>query len=291
MRAALHLIVVAIIGSIVLAMLCLFTVSETEYAAKFQFGEIRRVDFEPGLHFKKPWENIRKFDRRILTLDSDPDRFITAEKKDVIVDSFVKWRIIDVRNFYTATGGDEAQARNRLNAIVADGLRAQFAKRTLQEVVSTEREQIMQAIRENADEVVSSLGISVVDVRVKKIDLPPEVSSSVFRRMEAERARVARQLRAEGQEQAAVIQADADRQVQVILAEASRDSSQIRGQGDAEAADLYATAYDANRDFYSFYRSLEAYRKTFTGSNDVMLLDSQSEFFNYFDQQQAPPRQ
>ncbi len=279
-------IIIGLLAILFLA-LCAFTINERQYAAQFRLGKIVKTDFEPGLHWKLPWENVVKFDNRILTLDAEPERFITAEKKDVIVDSFVKWRINDVRIFYTATGGDEFVARTRLNAIIADGLRAQFAKRTLQQVVSTEREQIMQSIRQNADEVADSLGIAVVDVRVKKIDLPPEVSSSVFRRMEAERERVARELRAEGDEQAKRIRAEADREARVILAEATRDSARFRGQGDARAAELYAQAYDRNRDFYSFHRSLQAYRNTFTGSNDVMLLDAESEFFNYFDQQQS----
>lgn len=279
-----HLLIVAVLALVLFFALCAFTVSETEFAAKFRLGQITKTDFEPGLKWKLPWENVVKFDRRILTLDAQPERFITAEKKDVIVDSFVKWRINDVRDFYTATGGDELQARTRLNAIIADGLRAQFAKRTLQQVVSTERDQIMKAIREDADRVAGSLGITVVDVRVKKIDLPPEVSSSVFRRMEAERARTARELRAQGQEQSERIQADADRQVKVLLAEAERDSSRTRGAGEAEAAGLYAQAYDVDREFYSFYRSLEAYRNTFKGASDVMLLDAESQFFNYFDQ-------
>jgi len=279
-------VIIALIAILFLA-LCAFTINERQYAAQFRLGKIVKTDFEPGLHWKLPWENVIKFDNRILTLDAEPERFITAESKFVIVDSFVKWRINDVRVYYTSTLGDEFVARTRLNAIIADGLRAQFAKRTLQEVVSTEREQIMQAIRQKADEVAGSLGIAVVDVRVKKIDLPPEVSSSVFRRMEADRERVARELRAEGDEQAKGIRAEADREAKVTLAEAERDSAKFRGRGDATAAALYATAYDRNRDFYSFHRSLEAYRKTFTGANDVMLLDAESEFFNFFDQQRG----
>ncbi|MFK7958164.1 MAG: protease modulator HflC [Lysobacterales bacterium] len=263
-----------------------FTVSEVEYAAKFRLGEVVRTDFEPGLHWQLPIvNNVRKFDRRILTLDAQPERFITSEKKDVIVDSFVKWRISDVRDFYTATGGgDLVRARQRLSQIIADGLRAEFAKRSLQEVISTEREEIMQSLVVRASGVASSLGIEIVDVRVKRIDLPDQVSSSVFSRMRAERTEVANELRSEGQEEATKIAAGAERQRTVLLAESQRDAERIRGEGDAQAADLYATAYDRDREFYSFYRSLQAYRSTFGNGGDVMMLDASSEFFDYFGQ-------
>ncbi|MEM9531987.1 MAG: protease modulator HflC [Pseudomonadota bacterium] len=271
----------------ILLYLSAFTVSEVEYAAKFRLGEVVKTDFEPGLHWQVPIvNNVRKFDRRILSLDAQPERFITSEKKDVIVDSFVKWRIADVRNFYAATsGGDEVRARQRLAQIIADGLRAEFAKRTLQEVISTEREEIMTSLVIRASDVASSLGIEIVDVRIKRIDLPDQVSSSVFNRMRAERKEVANQLRSEGNEEANKIAANADRRVTVLLAEADREAAQVRGEGDAQAADLYATAYDQNREFYAFYRSLQAYRQTFGNGGDVMLLDSSSEFFDYFDQQ------
>ncbi|MDJ0657365.1 MAG: protease modulator HflC [Xanthomonadales bacterium] len=269
---------------LVLIYLSAFTVSEIEYAAKFRLGEIIRTDFEPGLHWQLPIvNNVRKFDRRILSLDAPPQRFITLEKKDVIVDSFVKWRITDVQNFYTATsGGDQVRARARLSQIIADGLRTEFAKRNLAEVISTEREEIMANLVISANAVAASLGIEVVDVRVKRIDLPDEVSSSVFNRMRAERTEVANELRSQGREQSEKIRADADRQATVLVAEAQRDGERIRGEGEAVAADLYATAYDRNREFYSFYRSLLAYRKTFQGGSDLMLMDSTSEFFDYF---------
>ncbi len=278
-----------VVGALVAILLYLsaFTVSEVEYAAKFRLGEVVRTDFEPGLHWQLPIvNNVRKFDRRILTLDAQPERFITSEKKDVIVDSFVKWRISDVRDFYTATGGgDLVRARQRLSQIIADGLRAEFAKRTLQEVISTEREEIMQSLVVRASGVASSLGIEIVDVRVKRIDLPDQVSSSVFSRMRAERKEVANELRSEGNEEAEKIAAAADRERTVLLAESQRDAERIRGEGDAQAADLYAQAYERDREFYSFYRSLQAYRNTFGSGGDVMMLDSTSEFFDYFGQQ------
>ncbi len=268
----------------ILVYLSAFTVSEVEYAAKFRLGEVVRTDFEPGLHWQMPLiNNVRKFDRRILTLDAQPERFITSEKKDVIVDSFVKWRISNVRDFYTATGGgDLVRARQRLSQIIADGLRAEFAKRTLQQVISTEREDIMQSLVIRASEVASSLGIEIVDVRVKRIDLPDQVSSSVFSRMRAERKEVANELRSEGNEAAQKIAAGAERQRTVLLAESQRDAERIRGEGDAQAADLYSTAYDRDREFYSFYRSLQAYRTTFGSGGDVMMMDASSEFFDYF---------
>lgn len=276
-----------IIGAVaaVLLYMSAFTVSEIEYAAKFRLGEIVRTDFDPGLHWQFPIvNNVRKFDRRILSLDAPPQRFITSEKKDVIVDSFVKWRIANVRDFYAATsGGDEVRARARLSQIIADGLRAEFAKRTLREVISTEREDIMASLVIRASEVAKSLGVEIVDVRVKRIDLPDQVSSSVFNRMRAERTEVANQLRSEGREEAEKIEAGAERERTVLLAEAQRESERIRGEGEARATELYADAFERDPDFYSFYRSLQAYRNTFGAGGSVMLLDSGSEFFNYFD--------
>jgi membrane protease subunit HflC len=268
-----------------LAYLAAFNVYPVEYAAKLRLGKIIRTDFDPGLHWQLPFvNNVVKFDRRIQSLDAAPQRFITAEKKDVIVDSFVKWRIANVREYYTATGGDERRAQARLGQIIADGLRGQFASRTLKQVVSTEREEIMTTLREEAKVPAASLGIEVIDVRVKRIDLPEEVSASVYSRMRAERNEVANQLRSQGEEQAEIIEADADRQEQVILAEANRDGQRIRGEGDAKATELYAQAYMRDPEFYAFYRSLQAYRNTFQGSNDVMLLDAGSEFFDFFRQ-------
>ena len=281
-----HLILAVLAVVALLAYMAAFTISPIEYAAKFRLGKIVRTDFEPGLHWQWPFvNNVIKFDRRIQSLDAQPQRFITAEKKDVIVDSFVKWRIADVREYYTATGGDERRAQARLGQIIADGLRGQFASRTLTEVVSTEREEIMSTLREQAKIPAASLGIEVIDVRIKRIDLPEEVSASVYSRMRAERNEVANQLRSEGKEQAEIIGASADREVTILLAEADRDGQRIRGQGDARATELYAKAYNRDPEFYAFYRSLQAYRSTFHGSNDVMLLDASSEFFDFFRQQ------
>lgn len=260
-----------------------FTVAEPEYAVKFRLGKIVRTDFEPGLHFKVPIiNNVRKFDRRLLTLDADPERFLTSEKKDVVVDSFVKWRIADVARYYTATGGDEQMAANRLSQILRDGLRGEFAKRTLLEVVSGQREDIMRALTVSASNIAANLGVDIVDVRIKRINLPDEVSGSVYNRMRTERLRVANELRSQGREAAERIRADADRQVQVLLANAQRDAEEVRGEGDAVAADLYAQAYNRNQEFYAFYRSLQAYRDTFRSEEDVLVMDPESEFFDYF---------
>ncbi len=279
-------IIIAALAAIAIY-LSAFTVSEIEYAAKFRLGEIVRSDFEPGLHWQVPLiNNVRKFDRRILTLDAAAQRFITFEKKDLIVDSFVKWRIANPRDFYTATGGDQNRARARLSAIIADGLRSEFSKRTLKAVVSTDREEIMSTLVVRASEVAASLGIEIVDVRIKRIDLPDEVSSSVYGRMRAERAEVANELRSQGREEAEKIMANADRESQVIRAESQRDGELIRGEGDARAAELYAAAYTRNREFYGFYRSLQAYQRTFNSGSDMMLLDANSEFFGYFDRLQ-----
>ncbi|GAB4353720.1 MAG: protease modulator HflC [Gammaproteobacteria bacterium] len=260
-----------------------FIVDERERAIMFRLGEIVRTDFNPGLHFKVPILNqIRKFDGRIQTLDVQPERFLTVEKKNVIVDSFVKWRIDDVGRFYTAVSGDTLQAGLRLEQIIKDGLRSEFSKRTINEVVSGERAQIMKILSDNASRVAQSIGIEVIDVRVKRIDLPPEVSNSVYRRMEAERSRVARDFRSRGEEAAERIRADADRQRTVILAEAYRDAQTLRGEGDAKAADIYAQAYGKNKEFYSFYRSLNSYRNVFDQQGDVLVLEPDSDFFRYF---------
>ncbi len=276
--------------AVVLAAFSMFTVTEWEKAILFQLGEIRESDFKPGLHFKVPFiNNVRKFDARVLTLDVDPERFLTVEKKNVIVDSFVMWRIDNVRRYYTAVLGNERNARQRLEQIIKDGMRSQFSKRTVNEAISGERTQIMVDLIAEANKQASQIGILVVDVRVRRIDLPPEVSDSVYRRMQAERARVAKEFRSEGFEAAERIRADADRQGQVIVAEAYRDAEQIRGEGDALAADSYAKAYGKDPEFYAFYRSINAYRETFKGGNDVLLLQPDSEFFKYFDQAKGAP--
>jgi len=271
---------------LVLAM-SLFTVDETQTAIRFQLGEIVQDNYRPGLHWKWPLiNNVRKFDRRLQTLDTEPERFLTAEKKNVIVDSYAMWRVEDVRLFYTTVGGDPTQANVRLDQIVKDSLRSEFSKRTIQEVVSGDRDQIMETLSRLLREQAAQLGIAAVDVRIKRIDLPPDVSSSVFSRMKAERLRVAKDFRSRGGEAAERIRADADRQSTVVLAEAYRDAERQRGEGDAQAADIYAQAYGKDQEFYNFYRSLSAYRQSFVGKDDVLVLQPDSQFFRYFDKAQ-----
>ncbi len=276
-------VVVALAVVIFVGSFCVFTVDERERAIKFRLGEIVKTDFEPGLYFKLPLvNNVRKFDARIITLDANPERYLTSEKKNVIVDSFVKWQIADVGTYYTAMGGDEHNANLRLSQIIKDGLRGEFGKRTIQEVVSGERAEIMAILTENAAEQAKEFGINVVDVRIKRIDLSEDVSTSVFLRMEAERARVAKDLRSKGAEAAERIRADADRQRTIIIADAFRAAEQLRGEGDGEAAAIYAAAYEQDAEFYSFYRSLNAYRDSFKDKSDIMVLDPANDFFKYF---------
>lgn len=277
-KALIAVVVLAVLG----VYLSTFTVSERERAIKMRFGEILAVESDPGLHFKLPIENVRKFESRILTLDAEPERFLTAEKKNLIVDSFVKWRIEDVAQFYKATGGLETEARQRMLQIVNTGLKEEFSSRTIQEAISGERALIMDILTTQATSQMKPFGVEVLDVRVRRIDLPQNVSESVYERMRAERSRVAREIRARGQAAAEEIRAQADRQHQVILAEAYRDAQKIRGEGDARASEVYAKAYSASPDFYGFYRSLEAYQKTYTQKDDVLILEPDSEFFEYF---------
>lgn len=260
-----------------------FTVKETEFAIRFQLGRIVKMDYEPGLHFKLPFvNNVRKFDKRILTLETAAERMLTSEQKFVNVDSFVKWRINDVSKFYTSTQGNEQVALNRLEQIIRDGMRNQIASRTLVEVVSEERSNIMIAIANAANIATKGFGIDVVDVRIKSIELPDDVRDSVFRRMATDRQKEANLLRFEGREQSEKIRSDADRQVQIILAEAERDGQRTRGEGDAKATEIYARAYGADENFYAFYRSLQAYINAFGSQQDVLVLDPGSEFFEYF---------
>ncbi len=276
-------ILIAVAALLILAMMSVFTVSQTELAIKFRLGEIIQSDFEPGLHFKAPFiNNVKKFDKRILTLDAKPERFLTAEKKNVIVDSFVKWRIGDVNTFYTAVAGDIDQANIRLDQIIKDAFRSEFSRRKIKQLVSTDRSKIRQALIENTSKVAADLGIKIVDVQVKRIDLPAEVSHSVYRRMEAERERVAREFRSQGAEAAERIRADADKQREVILAEAYRKSEVLRGEGDAKAAETYARAFNKDIEFFAFYRSLNAYKNTFNSSSDMIILEPDSDFFQYF---------
>jgi len=278
---------VLVFGLVVLvaAAFSMYQVGQWEKALLFRLGEIVSTDVKPGLHFKIPFvNNVRKFDGRILTLDVDSERFLTVEKKNVIVDSFVMWRIADVSRYYTAVLGDQRHAGQRIEQIIKDGMRGQFSKRTIQEVVSGERSQIMRDLTVDANRQAAAIGIQIVDVRVKRIDLPAEVSNSVYRRMQAERARVAKEFRSQGAEEAEKIRADADRQRQVLIANAYREAEQVRGKGDARAAEIYAGAYSKDKEFYSFYRSLEAYQQSFQQGSDMLLLQPDSEFFKYFNE-------
>lgn len=261
----------------------LYVVKETERAVKLRFGRIVAADITPGLYFKLPFaEKIRKFDARVLTLDAEPESYLTAEKKRLIVDAYAKWRIIDVERYYKATGGDEAIAHSRMANRVNDGLRNQFGVRSLHEVVSGERDLLMANIAEDLNKTVrESLGIEVVDVRVKRIDLPAEVGEQVFRRMKAEREKEARELRSKGTEAAERIRADADRQQTLIMANAYKESEQIRGEGDARASAIYAAAFEKDPEFYAFTRSLAAYRAAFADKDDILLVEPNSVFFRF----------
>jgi membrane protease subunit HflC len=270
---------------LIAGMMSLFTVKETEKAIKFRFGEIIKSDYAPGLHFRVPLINtVKLFDARIQTMDSRPERFLTAEKKNVIVDSFVKWRIGDVTKFYTVVAGDIDQANLRLDQIIKDAFRGEFSKRNIKQLVSTDRSAIREILINNSKSIAASLGMEIIDVQVMRIDLPDEVSASVFSRMEAERERVAREFRSQGAEAAERIRADADRQRVVTLANAYRDAEKLRGEGDAKASEIYAQAYGQDPEFFTFYRSLNAYKKTFTNSG-MIVLDPDSDFFQYFKKQ------
>ena len=276
------IIPVVVVLVLVVLWMSLFYVDEREKAILLRFGLIERSDYEPGLHVKIPFiNNVKKFDSRILTIDQQPERFITDEKKYLIVDSFIKWRIKDVVEFYKSTGGDERRAGILMYQIINNGLRDEFGKRTIQEVIAGDRSEIMGIMSEQANVKAAELGIEVVDVRIKRIDYPENVSSSVYSRMRAERERVARDFRSKGAETAERIKADADRQSKVLLAEAYRDAETARGEGDALAADIYAKAFGKDREFYRFYRSLNAYTTTFSNRSDVMLIEPDSEFFRY----------
>ena len=274
-----------VIAAIVAIWAFTFQVDQRQKAIKVQFGEIKDATLEPGLHFRIPIvHKIQRNDGRILTLDVPPTEFPTSEKKYVKVDFYAKWRIEDVEKYFIATGGQELLANQRLELILVDGLKNEFGKRTIQEVVSGERSEIMNVIQVQSNEDAKNFGIKVVDVRVSKIDLPDDVSDSVFNRMRAERDRVAKDFRARGKEQAEVIQATADKERTIILANAYNESEQIRGDGDARSAKIYADAYQRNEEFYRFTRSLKAYINTFSGSNDFLIMQPDSEFFRYFKQ-------
>lgn len=267
---------------VVLAM-SIFTVDQRLFAVVFQLGEVKQVITEPGLNFKVPMiQNVRFFEKRIITMDSaEPERFITSEKKNVLVDSYIKWRIVDPKLYYISVGGDESRAKTRLSQTVNAGLREEFGKRTVHDVVSGGRDKIMDQMREKADTDARKIGVQIVDVRLKRVELPTEVSDAVYRRMEAERKRVANELRSEGSAEAEKIRADADRQREIIIADAYRDAQKIKGEGDAKASAIYAQAFGQNPEFYAFYRSLEAYRGSFRTKNDVMVVEPNSDFFKY----------
>jgi len=283
MNRTLSLVLSGLFGLLVIFAATVFTVDQRQFAIIFQLGEVREVISEPGLAFKWPLiQNVRFFDKRILTMDSpEPERFLTAEKKPVLVDSFVKWRIHDVKQYYVSVSGDEQLARTRLAQTVNSGLREEFGKRTVHDVVSGEREKIMSEVLKKADADARTMGVQIVDVRLKRVDFPQEVSESVYRRMETERKRVANELRSTGGAEAEKIKADADRQREVIVAEAYREAQKIKGAGDAKAAATYGQAMGKNPEFYAFLRSMEAYRASFKSKSDVIVVEPNSDFFKY----------
>ncbi len=283
MSPRINMIGALIAGLLVVIAMSVFTVDQRQFAVVFQLGEVKQVITEPGMNFKIPLiQNVRFFEKRIITLDNaEPERFITSEKKNVLVDSYIKWRIVDPKLYYISVGGDESRAKTRLNQTVNAGLREEFGKRTVHDVVSGERDKIMEQMREKADADARKIGVQIVDVRVKRVELPSEVSDAVYRRMEAERKRVANEQRSEGSAEAEKIRADADRQREIIIADAYRDAQKIKGEGDAKASAIYAGAFGQSPEFYAFYRSLEAYRSSFKSKGDVMVVEPNSDFFKY----------
>ena len=280
-----NILVVLLVAILLVISNSIFTVDEREMALKFRFGEVIRADYEPGIHFKVPFvNNVRKYSKQILTINNPQELFLTLEKKNLFVDFFIKWKINDVQQYYISTGGDELVASQRLLETVKDGIRSEFAKRTVIEVVSEERRKVMSEMLNAAALNAINLGIELVDVRVKRVELSDEVSESVYNRMRQERARFASELRAEGAEAAAIIKAEADREVTVIIANAYRDSEKIKGDGDASSTNLYAEAYTQDEEFYSFYRSMEAYKKSIGTGNDILVLDGEGDFFKYLKQ-------
>jgi len=283
MRLGLGALLAIVLAVIVIGSMSLFAVDQRERAVVFQLGEIKEIIDQPGLHVKWPlWQNVRFFDKRILTLDTpEAERFITSEKKNVLVDSFIMWRITNVRQYYISVRGDETLAQTRLQQRVNAALREEFGKRTVHDVVSGERDTIMKVVRDKVDEDAKEIGVAIVDVRLKRVELPQEVSDSVYRRMEAERRAVAAELRSQGFSEAEKIRAEADREREVIVAEAYRDAQRVKGEGDARATTIYARAFSENPEFYAFYRSLEAYRASFRSRSDVLVLEPSSDFFKY----------
>lgn len=284
MKNNINVIFSVVIALIIFASMSIFTVDQRKFALVSQFGEVKRIISEPGLNFKFPLiQDVRFFEKRIITMDSaEPERFITSEKKNVLVDSYIKWQIVDPKLYYISFDGDESRAKIRLNQTINAGLREEFGKRTVHDVISGERDKIMEQMRTKANIDTKKVGIKIVDVRLKRVELPFEVSEAVFRRMEAERKRVANELRSEGAAEAEKIRADADKQREIIIANAYRDAQKIKGEGDAKAAAIYAAAFSDNPDFYAFYRSLEAYGKAFSNKNDILVISpDSSEFFKY----------
>lgn len=283
--ATVNLLLVAVIA-LVLASLSLFVVDQRQSAIVFQMGEMVRVDKDPGLKWKIPVvQNVRFFDQRIQTVDvGEAQRFLTSEKKNVLVDAFVKWRIADVKQYYNSVGGDQARAETRLMQTVNSVMREQFGKYTIHDVVSGRREDVMTALRTKTNADAQNIGAEVIDVRLKRVDFPPEISTRIFSRMDAERKSVANELRATGAAEKESISADADRQRQIILAKAYHDAQRIKGEGDARATAIYAAAFSRNPEFFAFYRSLDAYRESFKSKSDVMVIDPNSDFFKYLKQ-------
>lgn len=263
----------------------MFVVDQRQYAIVFALGEMKKIISEPGLHFKlpPPFQNVVFLDKRILTIDSpESDRFITAEKKNILVDSFVKWHITDPKLYYISFGGDEQRARDRLNQIVKAALNDEITKRTVRDVISGERSKVMEALRAKVSAEAKQIGVEIIDVRLKRVDYVEQINNSVYDRMRAERTRVANELRSTGYAESEKIRADADKQSTVILAEAYREAEKLKGEGDGRASRIYAQAFGQNSEFYKFYRSLEAYRNSFKNKNDVLVIDPNSEFFRYF---------
>ncbi len=280
-----NILIILLVAILLVISNSIFTVDERELALKFRFGEVIKADYEPGIHFKVPFvNNVGKYSKQILTINNPQELFLTLEKKNLFVDFFIKWKINDVQQYYISTGGDELVASQRLLETVKDGIRSEFAKRTVIEVVSEERRKVMSEMLNAAAFNAINLGIELVDVRVKRVELSDEVSESVYNRMRQERARIASELRAEGAEAAAIIKAEADREVTVIIANAYRDSEKIKGNGDASSTNLYAEAYTQDEEFYSFYRSMEAYKKSIGTGNDILVLDGEGDFFKYLNQ-------
>jgi len=278
-----QLLIALLVLLVALAPQSVYTITMMEKAVLLRFEKVQRAGFEPGLYFKVPFiEEVVKFDKRTLTLDAEPERFLTKEKKFLIVDSFIMWRIENEEKYFTTTGGDEFSAQRLLAQKVNSGLRDEFGLRTIKEVVSGERREVMSILQEQANTAAAELGVHIVDVRIKKVDLPDAVSDAVYNRMISERTRVAKELRSQGAEAAERIRADADRQRTELLADAYRQAQELRGKGDAISAETYARAYSRNEEFFSLYRSLEAYRKTFQGQGDIMVMEPDSEFFRYF---------